>query len=317
MAGGTELVSDLGEFGLIERFRARLPGAPKGEIWSGDDAAIVTGAPRAVLTTDVLVEGVDFDLMLGSAADVGWKAVAVSVSDVAAMGGDPTYCVAALSLPATTSVATVDDLLEGMSAAATRWGLAIVGGDLSQAPQLSLALTMLGGVEHPVLRSGAEVGDAICVTGTLGGAAGGLIALRRRLKGDQAEALVGRQVRPLARLEESRQLRSVATAMIDVSDGLLADLEHLLDASGRGCTVDLEAIPIDPNLAATDLGVDGLDLALIGGEDLELIVTMPPDALDPLAGIVTRIGTVTESGRTVGGRSLAEWTSKGWEHLRA
>jgi thiamine-monophosphate kinase len=316
MDQGAERVSDLGEFGLIERFRGKLPPAPAGEIWSGDDAAVVPGSAQTVITTDVLVEGVDFDLRLGRAQDAGWKAVVANASDVAAMGGRPTYCVAALSLPASTTVATVDGLLDGMIAATGRWGIALVGGDVSEAAQLSLALTLLGSVEVPVRRAGAGPGDAICVTGALGGAAAGLLALQRGLTGSAAQAVAARQLRPQARVDEGLRLGPVATSMIDVSDGFLADLVHLLDASGVGCEVEPGAIPIDANLNDLDLGVDPLELALTGGEDFELMATVPPDRLGGIGDVVTRVGTITERERTIGGRSLDGWEHLGWQHLR-
>lgn len=315
MDPGTERVSEVGEFGLIDRFRSKLPAAPDGQIWSGDDAAVVPGTARTAFTTDVLVEGVDFDWALGGPGDAGWKAIAANASDVAAMGGRPTFCVAALGLPPSTEVTVVDGLLDGMVAAARRWGIETVGGDVSEAAQVFLAISMLGSVEKPVSRSGARIGDAICVTGSLGGAAAGLIALRRGLEGPGIEELIARQLRPEARVEEGLRLAEVATAMIDVSDGFLADLVHVLDASGLGCDVDPDALPIDAHLSRVDVGVDPRELALTGGEDLELIATVPVERLAEVEGVVTRVGTIVEAERSIGGRSLDRWERKGWQHL--
>lgn len=317
MTDPSEPVSSLGEFGLIERFVRKLPRPGPGEVWSGDDTAVIDpGSGRILVTTDVLVENVDFDLAYCSPADVGWKAVAVNVSDIAAMAGRPTRAVAALSLPGSTPVAVVDGILEGMVEAAERWGLVLVGGDVSEAPLVSIALTLLGAAEAPVLRSGARVGDAICVTGSLGGAAAGL-ALLRSGAAERARGLARRQLRPEARVEEGLALaRAGATALIDVSDGFVADLAHLLDAGGVGCDVDADAIPVDPDIGPAGLAADPLELALTGGEDFELIATLPPPAVAGVSELVTRVGTITESARTIGGRSLAGWTQKGWEHLR-
>ena len=315
-------VADFGEFALLERFRSALPAAPHGEIWSGDDAAVVTpGAGKAVVTTDALVDGVDFDLSYAAGADVGWKAMAANVSDLAAMAASPGPAVVALCLPSATPVSLVDGLLEGLRAASDRWGVALVGGDLSEAPTLMLAVTLIGWADRPLLRSGARPGDAIFVTGSLGGAAGGLEVLRRGLSGVPAGALVRRQLRPEARLEEARALATTGsvTAMIDVSDGWVRDLGHLLSASAVGCDVDPSLIPVDPALREVDLDVDPLELALTGGEDFELLFTASADGLEelgPATGGVTRIGTVTESEATIGGRSLDAWRDQGWEHLR-
>ena len=180
-----------------------------------------------------------------------------------------------------------------------------------------------------VLRSGARPGDVLCVTGHLGGAAGGLHLLRGggdagRDDGPALE-LVRRQLRPRARIAEGVVLaRLGATAMIDVSDGLALDLDRLLDASGAGCRVELDAVPVDPNLRALPGAAwDALELALAGGEDLELLAALPPDGveravaqLDELGTPLVRIGWVTESERLVDGDDLATWRDKGWDHLR-
>lgn len=319
MADAPEPVSAVGEFGLIERFRTKLPAAPEGETWSGDDAAVIApGAPQTLLTIDVLVQGVDFDLSYCSPADIGWKAMAVNVSDIAAMAGRPTRAVAALSLPSHTPVEVVDGILEGMIEAAARWEVDLVGGDISEAPQISIAITLLGEAEAPMLRSGAQVGDAICVTGSLGGAAAGLILLRNGVQRPETHGLRQRQLRPDARVAEGAALarEGGATALIDVSDGFVADLGHVLEASGVGCVLDPTAVPIDPDIHMAGSDVDPLELALTGGEDFELIATLPVDLVDGVSHLVTRVGTVTKSGRSIGGRSLDVWKQRTWEHLR-
>ncbi|HEY7873599.1 MAG TPA: thiamine-phosphate kinase [Actinomycetota bacterium] len=338
-------VADLGEWGLIELITQRVGAAPEGEIWSGDDAAVVaTGSERLVLTTDILVQGVDFDFAYCPPQDAGWKAMAVNVSDIAAMGAVPRHAVATLGLQPETPVVDVESILDGLQGAADMYGTALVGGDVSTASELSIGVTVAGfmpGARRPATRSGAIGGDAICVTGELGGAAGGLIALKNKPSGglrsgwDLGEnlesplnKLAARQLRPTARLPESRALGAVeVTAMIDVSDGLIADLEHVLDASGAGCQLEPDMIPVDDNLGTLEKLVDDLDpleLALTGGEDYELIVTLDPAnvaearmAVEHMGTHLTRIGTVmTGSERKLGERSFADIKEKGWEHFR-
>jgi thiamine-monophosphate kinase len=338
-------VTDLGEWGLLELIQRRVGPPPQDEIWSGDDAAVVASpGERMVVTTDVLVEGVDFDFAYCPPQDAGWKAMAVNVSDLAAMGAVPRHAVVTMGLRHDTSVVDIESILDGLLGAGEMYGAALVGGDVTTASEVSIGVTLIGtmpGERAPVLRSGALGGDAICVTGELGGAAGGLIALKNKPSGglrsgwdvgEEFESalnkLAARQLRPAARLTESRALGAVElTAMIDVSDGLLADLEHVLDASGAGCRLDPEMIPVDENLAALDklvADLDPVELALTGGEDFELIVMLDPVnvadarlAVEHMGTSFTRIGTVMTGGeRMIGERPLSAWKEKGWEHLR-
>ena len=317
-------VSDIGESGLLELVRERFGSAPDGEVWAGDDAAVIVTGAHSLLTTDVLVEGVDFDLSYCTGYDVGWKALAVNVSDIAAMGGMPQRAVVSLALPATTPLEVVESFIDGLDEGAGRWDVGIVGGDISGASEVSVSVALIGAFDGaPVLRSGARPGDAICVTGTLGGAAGGLFALQRGIGGhnDQIDRLVDRQLRPIPRLAESAELRT-ATSMIDVSDGLALDLTRLMSASGTGADISGSAIPIDPALAVLEDGPDPMTLALGGGEDYELLCTIAASDLESvrygLAGMagLTEIGVVTEGGRCLldgrafGGEEL------GWDHLQ-
>jgi thiamine-monophosphate kinase len=317
-------VSDIGESGLIDLVRERFGSAPTSEVWAGDDAAVVKTGARSLLTTDVLVEGVDFDLSYCTGYDIGWKALAVNVSDIAAMGGTPQRAVVSLALPSTTPRDVVESFIDGLDAGAERWGVGIVGGDVSGASEISVSVGLLGAVEgEPVLRSGARAGDAICVTGTLGGAAGGLFALQRGIGGHNGEMdrLVERQLRPVPRLAESVALRT-STSMIDVSDGLALDLTRLMSASGTGAELSRSAIPVDPALAALEDGPDPVALALGGGEDYELLCTVARSDLDrvrerleDMAGL-TEIGVVTDGGRCVLDGEVLEGEDYGWDHLR-
>jgi thiamine-monophosphate kinase len=327
----------LGESALIERIAARIGPAPRGETWSGDDAAVLPFSGRTILyTTDVMVEGVDFDRAYCSGTDVGFKSVAINASDIAAMGGAPRHAVAALSLPPETSVSFVDAMVDGVVEASKRWSIGVAGGDISRAHEVSMAMAMIGAPfgDAVVHRSGAKAGDALCVTGHLGGAGGGLKALSRGIDVTGSAALAGlaaRHLRPSARVVEAKRLCELhPTAMIDVSDGLAVDLWHLMDASGTGCDVDPAAVPVDPRLAEladllSDDTIDPLDLALLGGEDFELLFRIDPDkvgraqtALAELGCAVTRLGSVTEnvSERRIGDHDLEELKEAGWDHLR-
>jgi thiamine-monophosphate kinase len=260
----------VGEFDAIERMRRLLPSAPPGETWSGDDAAAV--ANGLLLAIDTVAEGTHFtaDTFLG---DVGWKAVVANVSDIAAMGGRPTYLLASVAGPPDTDL---DALATGVADAAAAYGCFLVGGDLANAEILVVTVAITGTVDGaPVLRSGARPGDELYVTGALGHAA----------------ASQWRE-RPTARVAAGEGARRAgATAMIDVSDGLVADLNHLAQASNVGYV--LEHVPVAPGAT--------MEQALHGGEDYELVYAGPPG----LPGI--RIGRCTDD-------PSQRQEAKGWEH---
>lgn len=256
-----------GEFAAIERIAARLGPAVPGEVWAGDDAAVVVvGGARLAIAADALVAGVHADLSLTSVSDLGWKALSVNLSDLAAMGCTATRAVVTVAGPAGTKL---EELYEGLGAAAVTFSCPIVGGDLTNAPELVVSVTVVGPADvtpPPVLRSGARAGDEIWVSGALGAAAAGLRALRG---GARPPALVGAHARPVPRIAEGVAARELgATAMIDVSDGFAADLAHILDASGVGC--ELELVPVAEGATEAD--------ALSGGDDYELVWCAPPGA---------------------------------------
>jgi len=313
MTADSRAVSEVGEQGLLRLLSSRLTPPPPSEVWSGDDAAVIdvpTG--RAVVTTDLIVEDVDFRLDTFGPPDVGWKAMAVNVSDVAAMGATPLYALATISLHPDTPVELFEGVADGLLEAAAAFGVYVIGGDISQATELTVGVTMIGiPGERIVTREGAKVGDAIYVTGTLGGAAGGLIALDRHI---DAPELIERQRRPTPRVREGRDaMLAGATAMIDLSDGLAMDLGHLLGASGVGCEIDVASIPVDPHLGALD--VEPVDVAIVGGEDFELLFSVPGAAA--IDGIdATRIGVVTDGEAMIGDKPLTEWRERSWDHLR-
>jgi thiamine-monophosphate kinase len=280
-------VGDLGEFPLVDRIVARLTRVPaRGALLGpGDDAAVVAAADgRVVATTDVLVEGRHFRLDWSSAVDVGHKAAAQNLADVAAMGARPTALLVGLGVPAGTPVAWVDGLADGLGAEAAHAGAVVVGGDVVAASEIVVAVTALGdlGGRAPVTRAGARPGDVVAVAGRLGWGAAGLRLLRA---GHTSGPLVDAHRRPDPPYAAGPSLAALgATAMIDVSDGLLADLGHVAAASGARIDVDLAATRA---LGAPDVTDDDV---LTGGEDHALAAALPPDA--PLPDFARVIGRV-------------------------
>jgi thiamine-monophosphate kinase len=336
-------VRQLGELGLIRRLRAARPApAPGIRIGIGDDAAVLAPTPGAALlaTTDLVIEDVHFRRASASPRDIGWKAMAVNLSDIAAMGGLPRWALVALALPPSTSVDDVDGLYAGMREAAAPHAVVIVGGDTSVSPDgWMINVTLLG--EHsgtPRLRSMAGAGDAIAVTGTLGRSAAGLAvlgggadAVRRAGIGATAiDALTRSHLRPMARVAEGQWLGAdpAVHALMDCSDGLATDLGHICRESGVHARVELARVPVDPAArdAARALGEDALDWATSGGEDYELLLTCAADAVPALAeGLrratgtaLTAIGTVTSGPPEVawvGARGEAVAIRAGYEHF--
>ena len=245
-----------------------------------------TAGHRLVVTTDVLVEGLDFGAALSEPEDWGWKAVVANLSDLAAMAAEARWLVLALTVPEATPVATLERVYAGVGQACRAFGVALVGGDVSAGPALSLAVTALGEAERPVPRSGARPGDRLAVSGPLGAAAAGLALLS---SGDPAAAdllarfpgLAAAHRRPVPALAMGLALaRAGATAMIDVSDGLAGDALHLAEASGVGLEVHDASVPLAPGVAeaAALLGRDPMELALGGGEDFVLAAALPRTA---------------------------------------
>jgi thiamine-monophosphate kinase len=254
----------------------------------GDDAAVLEPTPghKLVVTTDVLVEGHDFTAELSEPEDWGWKAVAVNCSDLAAMGAEPRWLVIALTAPGPTPVPILERVYAGVGEACRAFGAALVGGDVSAGPALSLAVTALGEAERPVLRSGARPGDRLAVTGPLGAAAAGLALLQSEDPAakellERFPGLAAAHRRPRPALAMGLALaRAGATAMIDVSDGLAGDAVHLAESSGVGVEVHDAAVPLAPGVAeaAALLHRDPLELALGGGEDFVLAAALPRTA---------------------------------------
>jgi thiamine-monophosphate kinase len=296
-----------GEFAAIDAIRRRLPGPPDPtQVWIGDDAAVLPGpgGVRLLLAADTMVEGVHAAVNLVGLEAFGWKAMAACISDIAAMGGSPGHAVVTVAGPAGTDLLR---LYDGLAAASAEYACPIVGGDLANAPVLVVTVTVTGTCDgSPVLRRGARPGDGVWVTGPLGRSAAGLRYYRLEKSG--GERLKAAHARPAARLEAGRAARVAgATSMIDVSDGLTADIGHLADMSGVG--FELSRVPVAEGAT--------LEEALGGGEDFELVFTAPGSApigecFEGLSPPI-RIGEVTAAaGRlTLAGRSLER---TGWQH---
>ncbi|MBL7255292.1 thiamine-phosphate kinase [Paractinoplanes lichenicola] len=310
-------IAEAGEFGLIARVVARLENGPTTLLGPGDDSAIVAAPDgRIVASTDVLVEGRHFRRDWSSGADVGHRAAAANLADIAAMGAVPTALLVGLCAPADLELSWAEELAGGLSDEAALTGASVVGGDTSASPTLTIAVTALGdlGGRKPVLRSGAQPGDVIAIAGRVGHAAAGYTVLSRGFR--TPKALVEAYRRPAVPYEAGpAAARAGATAMIDVSDGLLQDLGHIAQASVVGVDVSTAAFDVSDQMrdAAAALGVDPLQWILGGGDDHALVATFPPEAALPPGW--TAIGKVHEStGVTVDGKP---WSGPvGWDHFR-
>jgi thiamine-monophosphate kinase len=307
-------IGGIGEFSLIASIRRRMEGkySPEVALGIGDDCAVLQ--PQAgmewVITTDTQVEDVHFCRAWLTPYQIGWRTMAVNLSDIAAMGAQPFGALAALALPATTGAEFFDQLLDGLCDLGLRCQCPLIGGNLARDPShVSMTLTVLGHVPrgHAVLRRGARPGDEIWVCGQLGGSAAGLRTFLQTipLADPVCAALRQRYAQPQPRVREAIYLRATGclTSMIDLSDGLAGDLGHLCEESGVGAQIVAAALPLQAGVreVAAALGGDALELALRGGEDFELCCTARPGTLGPLLdefrarfGIeLTRVGTIT------------------------
>ena len=337
-------VSELGEFGLIERIREELGAQDKAKkilgrrskllIGIGDDAALWQSSAAAQLaTTDTLVAGVHFPREGASWVDLGWKALAANVSDIAAMGGTPEYALVTLALPDDFAVEDVVAVYKGMIAVAREYGVVIAGGDTVRSSDVTITVALTGraaedqrGEPLALRRNAGRAGDLIAVSGSLGNAAGGLrVAQEGRSCSPEAAAFLRRaQVRPHPRVDLGQALlRTGIRCAIDVSDGLAQDLRHICEASGLGATVRIADIPLSEHLSHT-LPEDAVAMAASGGEDYELLFTGPVGAVDRVRGRfaipIAVIGSLVEDGeRRVRfldeeGREVS-FASAGWDHF--
>ena len=311
-----------GEFDLIARIRARVATRADVVLGIGDDAALLAPPPgrQLVVTADTLNDGVHFPRGT-SPADVGWKALAVNLSDLASMGAEPAWCTLSLSLPQS-DPAWIEGFLDGFLDLAGQHDIALVGGDTTRGP-LSISVTAMGLVEpgQALRRDGARVGDEVWVTGTLGDAAGGLALLDR----EPVPALRARLDRPTPRVAAGRALAGIATACVDVSDGLLADLGHVCARSHVAAHLDVDALPASAALREAFGEADRIALQASGGDDYELCFTAPADAGADIDAVSAQLGLrFTRIGRIVAGEGVhpvdaksQPWSSprRGYDHF--
>ncbi len=326
---------DLGEFGAIHRLSQRaLSGRPNVAasellVDIGDDtAAWRSGGLVHLWTTDTMVEGVHF--IIGRTAsweDVGWKIVAVNLSDIASMGGDPTYALVTLGMPADVCMDDLDMMYKGMTDLASSCGVSIIGGDMVGAEKAFVTIGLLGTCQRdPMVRSAAKQGDLIAVTGDLGSSAGGLKLLLGEGSADQDsyEFLSTAHRRPTPRLEEGRQLAALGIrAAMDISDGLMDDLGKLCQASGVSARIEGDEAPVSPHIKAA-FPDNYVSLVLSGGEDCQLLFTAPEETMAtaisalPQAAVIGKIvegspGHVSAIGAD--GKEI-EMASGGWDHYK-
>lgn len=288
-----ELPASVDELQAIEALVARLPPAPVGETWIGDDAAVLRPPlGHLLLAADTMVDGVHADLHVTTVADLGWKALVRNVSDIAAMGGRPLHAVVTVTVPPGGG-RLLHDLYDGLGDASAAYGCPVVGGDLTSGPVLVVTVAITGTVDgDPVLRSGARPGDTVFVTGPLGGAVADLRA-----------GTAGRTARPRARVEEGTAARLAgATAMIDLSDGLALDLRRVAAASGVGVVV--EDVPVAEGATIED--------AMTGGDDYELVFTAPD--LDRVVARFAGLRPPVAIGRVTADAEVVGLPEGGWRH---
>jgi thiamine-monophosphate kinase len=331
-------VATAGEHALIRHIRARLTPAPDWLVVDvGDDAAVYEPQRNAleVITTDAIVEGVHFDRAFTPPAAIGHRALAVNLSDLAAMGGEPRLATVSMALPQTLTLQHFDEIVDGLLALADRTRIRIVGGNITATPgPLVVDVTAVGvvGRRRVLTRSGARPGNYIFVSGTLGDARAGLAQLRANphLEGARASELVARYLQPEARLRLGQQLgrRQAATSAIDLSDGLADGLHQLAAASGVGFEIDAEAIPVHEQAISywRMANRDAVQEAVAGGDDYELLFTVHPRRMGRLKAVerliaglkLTRIGLVTRTPRVdiIHDDGRRQPVSGGYEHFK-
>ncbi len=327
-----------GEFELIAALKRVIDDSPPASeviVGIGDDAAAVSVESGIhVMTTDTMVDGVHFLRERASWSDVGWKSAVSNLSDIAAMGAAPLHTLVTIGVPADVAVTDMEEMYRGLTGAFAEFGGGIVGGDVVSSSVFFVTVALTGRAAEedgsPVVlrRDAAEAGDLIAVTGTIGGSVGGLSAVLDGLEGADAEALKQAHYRPVPRIAEGQMLveNGVHCAM-DVSDGLVADLEKICAASEVGAVIKASDVPV-PEELTSQFGEEALPMALSGGEDYELLFTLPFDLMDRLfarhRGMFTHIGHITdepdEGDRVVMVDSDGvemDLQSRGWDHLGA
>ncbi|MFH0866887.1 MAG: thiamine-phosphate kinase [Bacteroidota bacterium] len=333
----TEL-SELGEFGLIKRISGFVELKNHSTLKGiGDDAAVISAEGGEILvSTDLLAEGIHFDLSYIPLKHLGYKAATVNFSDIAAMNGTPEQITVGIALSSRISLEAVDELYEGIRLACKNYNVDLVGGDTSaSASGLFISVTVIGraGKDEIVYRNGAQLNDIIFVSGDLGGAYMGLLLLKREKRVFEAnpemqpelsgyDYILQRQLKPEPRTDIIKRLKEAKvkpTSMIDISDGLASEILHICEESGKGAAVYEEKIPIDPVTVsmAEELKIDQTIAALNGGEDYELLFTISQNDFEKVKNIpgITPVGHITEGGANLVSRSgsLVPLTAQGWD----
>lgn len=323
-------LSQIGELSLLDRLRERFRARSRGLVLGiGDDAAVIRSFGNTLVTTDMMVEGVHFDLSWTTPYQLGFKLISVNISDIFAMGGDPRYILLNFAASRNCTMRFFDDFFDGIEHALKTYTVSLIGGDISSSDRIMLSATAIGFAERVVRRRGARAGDKIYVTGTLGDAACGLELLKRMkhtvdldntkrhrlpVPWETAAPLMRRHLMPVAR--DPSAISGKATAMIDVSDGLLVDLGRLCRESGVGARIRNDDIPRSDALktAASLLGLSATALSLSGGEDYELLFTSSPKRTTDAVciGEVTRsagVEVINDRGRRM------NISHKGYQHF--
>ena len=297
----------IGEFEIIERYFTRPTRDPDVLIGVGDDAAVLAVRGLVAVTVDTLVAGVHFPDGIAPAL-LGYRAMAVNLSDLAAMGAEPRWCTLALTLPKADEL-WLDGFSRGLFELAERHDVSLVGGNLARGP-LNVTIQLIGTVERGriLTRAGGNLGDDVYVTGTLGDSAAGIALINERAdtpQGSAGAALKERFYEPVPRVEAGLALRALASAAIDVSDGLLADLGHICERSGCGALIDVERVPLSAELLSTFPPQIALAHALGGGDDYELCFTAPPSRAEEIDRALEATGTTaTRIGQLVAGQDV-------------
>lgn len=271
----------------------------------GDDASAVPwGDGYQLITKDILVEGVHFSLEYISMEELALKSLAVNVSDIAAMGGEPQYFYVGIGFPPYLLETDLRQFYKGLRAGCDKWGVELAGGDYSSAPRLFISITLVGFAKEPVFRNGARPGDAICITGHTGESALGLELLKRGIRDHYFHR---RHIDVLPEVPKGALLAGVASAMIDVSDGIVIDLKRVLTASRVGGEIVTEQLPMDTRMLETCAahGLDPLEMALTGGEDYVLLFTLPKEREKKLLESFERLGAAFHVIGTVTSRAGA------------
>jgi len=334
-------LSELGEFALIDRIAKGIKvQESRVKVGIGDDAAVIKTSKSAltVLTSDTLIQGIHFDFKYYTFFELGWKALAVNISDVIAMGAKATEALITLGLPKDIRVEAVDELYTGIKRLAGRYRISIVGGDMVSSPkEVVISITLVGEVKKKnlLLRRGAKVGDSILVTGDLGTSCLGLHVLKKkgRAKSKKLKYAINKHLLPEPRVSEANVIAAsgLATSMIDISDGLTMSLSEIGKLSKIGSLIWIDALPIKKRVrdAAKKLGKSALDFALYGGEDYELLVTCKKgDALRLASLVEKKTGTpLTIIGEIVSKKKgiklitrkgkLVPVKARGYEHFRS